>query len=278
VAAKAGKRRRVEAAAGDDSLPLPARSLRRQPYEQEVQAKVDFELMDAQVQGRIDSLVATVKGLQAGQVDELAAKIEAADGDIGALAKIEAAPVFAEALETAMLEMAAQGVEQAVGEAERQGIVPKTPDLDTAGLTARAGAVDTLLSRSLSEAAGRKAVNLTAESGARAPAEVAAAVKEHLLGLSEDYLQQQLSGATVQAMNTGRKAVFQDNPPAYLYASELLDENACEQCTAIDGTEYDSLEAAEADYPTGGYAECEGGPRCRGTLVAVHVEEEAPSQ
>jgi hypothetical protein len=269
------KRRRVAAAA---DLSLPDRPLRRQPYSQEVQAKVDYELMDAQIQGQIDSLVAKVKTLQGEQITELAAAIESADNDLTKLAQLEAAPVFSETLETAMLEMAAQGVEQAVGEAERQGITAKVPDLDTTSLTSRANAVDTLLTRSLGEAAGRKAVNLTAESGAISAADVASQVGEYLAGLSDDYLKQQLSGATVQAMNTGRKAVFAENPPKYLYASELLDENACEECTAIDGTEYDSLEAAEADYPTGGYAECLGGPRCRGTLVAVHTDEAAPSQ
>jgi len=279
VTAAAGERRRRQvAAAADESLSLPDRDLRRQPYAQEVEAKVDYELMDAQVQGRIDALVAAVKALQAGQIDELAAAIEEADGNLGKLASISATPVFAEVLESSMLEMAAQGVGMAVGEAERQGVTVAVPDLDTTSLSNRAAAVDILLSRSLSEAAGRKAINLTAESGAVSPADVAAGVKEHLLGLSDDYLQQQLSGSTVQAMNTGRKAVFAANPPKYIYASELLDQNACTTCVAIDGTEYDSLEAAEADYPTGGYALCEGGPRCRGTLVAVHATESEPSQ
>jgi hypothetical protein len=276
VQARAGERRRRTVAAAT-SLPLPDRELRRQPYEQEVQAKVDYELMDAQVQGQIDALVATVKGLQAGQVTELATAIEAADGDLTVLAGVEATPVFSGALEDAMLSMAAQGVEQAIGEAERQGLTLPVPDLDTSSLTARAEAVDTLLTRSLSEAAGRKAVGLTAESGALAPAEVAAQVSDHLSGLSDDYLRQQLSGATVQAMNTGRKAVFAENPPKYLYASELLDEAACEECVAIDGTEYESLEEAEQDYPCGGFKDCLGGPRCRGTLVAIYSEAE-PSQ
>lgn len=276
VQAKAREKRRRVAAAAD--LSLPDRPLRRQPYSQEVQAKVNYELMDAQIQGQIDSLIAKVKTLQGDQITELAAAIESADNDLTKLAQIEAAPVFSEVLEDAMHEMAAQGVEQAVGEAERQGITAKVPDLDTTSLTSRASAVDTLLTRSLGEAAGRKAVSLTAESGAITAADVASQVGEYLSGLSDDYLKQQLSGATVQAMNTGRKAVFAENPPKYLYASELLDENACEECVAIDGTEYESLEDAEADYPTGGYADCLGGPRCRGTLVAVHVDEEAPSQ
>jgi hypothetical protein len=278
VQAKVRERRRTTLAAAADSLRLPDRDLRRQPYSQEVQAKVDYELMDAQIQGQIDSLVAKVKTLQSDQITELAAAIESADNDLTKLAQIEAAPVFTDVLEEAMLEMAAQGVEQAVGEAERQGITARVPDLDTTSLTSRAKAVDTLLTRSLGEAAGRKAVSLTAESGAISAADVASQVGEYLSGLSDDYLKQQLSGATVQAMNTGRKAVFAENPPKYLYASELLDENACEECVAVDGTEYDSLEEAEADYPTGGFANCLGGPRCRGTLVAIHVDEAEPSQ
>lgn len=275
VEARAGKARRVTAAATAE-VKLPDRDLRRQPYSQEVQAKVDYELMDAQVQGQIDSLVSKVKAKQSDQIDELAAAIEAANGDLEKLATVEATPVFAETLEEAMHTMAAQGVEQALGEAERQGITPKAPDLDTSTLTARAKNVDTLLSRSLSEAAGRKASALTG--GSLSPAEVASQVKEYLSGLSDAYLQEQLSGTTVQAMNTGRKAVFAENPPKYLYASELLDSNACEECTTVDGTEYESLEDAEADYPTGGYKDCEGGPRCRGTLVAVHTDEAEPSQ
>jgi hypothetical protein len=274
VQAKARERRRAVAASAD--LSLPDRELRRQPYQQEVIAKVDYELMDAQVQGQIDTLVGAIKGQQADQIAELAAAIEDADGDLELLAKVEATPIFTDTLENAMHTMAAQGVEQAMGEAERQGITPKAPDLDTSGLTARAKNVDTLLSRSLSEAAGRRASSLTG--GSLSPAEVASQVKDYLSGLSDAYLQEQLAGTTVQAMNTGRKAVFAENPPKLLYASELLDENACEECTAIDGTEYESLEAAEADYPTGGYAECLGGPRCRGTLVAVHTDEAAPSQ
>jgi len=43
----------------------------------------------------------------------------------------------------------------------------------------------------------------------------------------------------------------------------------------VDGREYGpDISAAERDYPTGGYKECKGGPRCRGTLVAVYAEGE----
>ena len=79
------------------------------------------------------------------------------------------------------------------------------------------------------------------------------------------------------AQNTGRRAVFDQSGPGTIYASELLDAATCDNCAADDGKEYSGLREAEMDYPTGGNAECLGGPRCRGTLVKVHASETAPS-
>lgn len=69
------------------------------------------------------------------------------------------------------------------------------------------------------------------------------------------------------------------SPPGivYAYASELLDANTCGPCSLVDGTDYPSLEAAEADYPEGTYYACAGGARCRGTLVYVWGAEAAPT-
>lgn len=41
----------------------------------------------------------------------------------------------------------------------------------------------------------------------------------------------------------------------------------CHACEAVDGREYDSLAEGREDYPLGGFARCDGGPRCRGTLI-----------
>lgn len=60
-----------------------------------------------------------------------------------------------------------------------------------------------------------------------------------------------------------------------LYASELLDRNTCRPCASIDGTAFDTREAAEAAYPGGRYIDCQGGDRCRGTLVVVNAGESA---
>jgi len=100
-------------------------------------------------------------------------------------------------------------------------------------------------------------------------------VREHLEGLSDQYLDDNLGGALTQAQNTGRRAVMERGPQKQIYASELLDQNTCVRCAAIDGKEYASLSDAERDYPTGGHKDCLGGARCRGTLVAVYGEAEA---
>jgi hypothetical protein len=62
-----------------------------------------------------------------------------------------------------------------------------------------------------------------------------------------------------------------------LYASELLDRNTCQPCDDVDGTTYPNVTAALADYPLGQYRLCEGGTRCRGTLVLVDASEVAPT-
>lgn len=55
--------------------------------------------------------------------------------------------------------------------------------------------------------------------------------------------------------------------PARIWSSELLDGSTCLPCSAVDGREYESLEAAREDYPLGGFKDCRGQARCRGTLV-----------
>jgi hypothetical protein len=58
------------------------------------------------------------------------------------------------------------------------------------------------------------------------------------------------------------------------YASELLDSRTCGPCAAVDGLAFAELADAHRLYPTGGYVDCLGGPRCRGTVVAVMRESE----
>jgi hypothetical protein len=80
--------------------------------------------------------------------------------------------------------------------------------------------------------------------------------------------------ATHIANGEGRLAAVTELPePEEVYASELLDSRTCSPCERMDGTVFASVAAAELSYPgSGPYRYCDGGPRCRGTLVFVWGE------
>lgn len=82
--------------------------------------------------------------------------------------------------------------------------------------------------------------------------------------------------ASVQAQQAGRgQAMLDLPPPDRCYASEILDHRTCYDCGSVDGTEYATLLDGFVDYPLalgGGYWNCSGGTRCRGTLVCVYPE------
>lgn len=67
---------------------------------------------------------------------------------------------------------------------------------------------------------------------------------------------------------------WEPEPGAYFLSSELLDRNTCSPCAAVDGTRYATYAAALLDYPLGQYRLCDGGTRCRGTLIMVSAREE----
>lgn len=279
--AEAKRRRdRVRATVETPSpLPLPDRDLRRQPYEQEVQAQVDYERLDKAWNKAVDKAVKAVSKLQGAQVAELADQIKDAAGDLTKLAELQAEPVAGDTILKMIQDLADEGIDTAIAEAVAQGVnnakIPTTAAIEDA-LAARAAALDSVLARGLSDAAARRALALSG--GVLDPTEVAEATATYLNSLTDSYLRDQLAGAAQQGLNSGRKLAIGENNATRVYASELLDEATCEECTAIDGTEYKTLDEAEADYPSGGYMECLGGPRCRGTLVAVYDEVPASEQ
>lgn len=275
--AGAGRRRRRLAGAEAPSPSLPDRTLRRQPYEHEVAAATDFARIDEEWNARRDALFEAVKEIQSGQVEELHTLIVEANGDLVQLSQLSVTDTTHEQILNAMQGMADEGIDQAATEAEDQGVTsvkrPALTELEDS-LTARAQGVGEVVTRELSAAAGQKAMALSG--GSLGPEDVADAVAEHLNGLVKARVQDQLGGALSTAQNAGRKLTMRRNDAEELYASELLDTSTCAECRAEDGKEFDSVDAAEGDYPGGGYMACRGGERCRGTLVAVYGEE-APS-
>jgi len=174
--------------------------------------------------------------------------------------------------------IAIQGARDVQNEASRQGFHVELPDLGQISemQVARAAAIDQALANALSVSAQNNALRLA--SGVKAKLsmqQLADKVKARLAQMSDSYLNDQLGGALTAAMNSGRRATLQgDSTPKTIYASEILDNNTCAPCAAEDGTIFYSLDDAETDYPSGGFVECAGGPRCRGTLIAVYGESE----
>lgn len=264
----------VRVAAQASPVPLPPRPLRRNPYEHEIRAAVDFASMDTAYNSALDLAVQEVRALQTYQIDELHDAIVAAAGDLDDLVEIEAEPQHAGVIASRLRQVATIAIADAVNEAARQGVEVPRQDVDDImdALNDRADAVDKLLTANLAQTASRHAIRLTG--GGLSAAEVADSTRDYLRALSGAYLKDMLGGAIQGAMNAGRKLVFaRDEEDGDVYASELLDTNTCSRCTGVDGTQYDSLATAERDYPTGGYKDCEGRERCRGTLVKVYRSE-----
>lgn len=79
------------------------------------------------------------------------------------------------------------------------------------------------------------------------------------------------------AANRGRADAAQHSGATHAYASEILDGNTCGPCQEIDGKDYKTMTEARADYPqSGGYYACDGGARCRGTLIFLYEEGKPP--
>jgi hypothetical protein len=253
---------------------LPDRELRRQPYDFEVSASVNFAEIDRIREEGGESLVEAVQKAQAAQIDQLAAAVEAAAGDAAELAQLECDPVDADLIAGHLREAAEEGLATARAEwAAQQAPAaaegdPEEADEDAIEETVveRSRAVAITLAAGLAIAASKRAASVST----LAAADAAANVRDYLNGLSAAELTRQLGGAVQQALNTGRREFQRANAPSSVYASELLDANTCSECVAVDGTEWPSVEASEEAYPIGGYIDCEGGLLCRGTTVALY--------
>jgi hypothetical protein len=260
------------------SLTLPDRPLRRAPSQNEIRAAVDFRALDdahGSVTARVhktylaDVLPAQIKALG----DQVRAGVKASD---------LLAPVAGlEALHDHLAEAASTGASTAIREAQAQGVTVgedravAIAQEAVARVTAQAEHVARLNAHGLSLGAQRRAGRLA--SRVPTPEQRAKDLEAHLTGQKHVFERENLRGAVTMAQNGGRLATFEALAPeqgtATYESSEILDDATCPSCEAIDGTVYDDLAEAEADYASGGYVDCEGGPNCRGTLVALYPEQ-----
>lgn len=263
---------------------MPGREprLRRQVTDLEAASRCDFALMDRAWRETVDALARDWTGVMAAQREQIRQQITAAvdSGEPGRLDALEVdTDTGAALLETALLRFAQKAGRQQEGEARDQGVkVPAwhIPEDEADAVTAAAGRelIRTIarttaraLGLGLVQSASRRAMALI---GARRTGrQVADDVDTHLRTLSDASLRDSLGAAATIAQNEGRMAVLTVAPQATYVSTEVLDRNSCPPCRKIDGTEYGTLAGARADYPTGGFRDCDGFSRCRGTIVAV---------
>jgi hypothetical protein len=252
---------------------------KRKPNEHELAAGTDFAAIESAFTSAVDFLVGQwTTQVKAPQIDSLVAQIEQAGPDLVALAAIDAPILGAEILSQELMRAVAQATSQAVIEAATQGIeiTPPTAESFADAMNQRAQAMTTIMAKSISEAAARNAITYAGTT--TDAAELAAAVKAHLTGLTDTYLTDNLGAAVHTAQNDARFETLNQGPVRYWYSSELIDTpNICRSCSDVNDREYQTLEDARKDYPAGFYRNCSGGVRCRGSLVAIFKEESLPT-
>lgn len=267
----------VSAASLASQASLPPRPLRRTPYNHELEAAVDYALIDSAYDIALAQLLNEVRSARAFQIDDLRDQIAGAGGDLKTLSELTTTVSASERIRSHLETVASIAMDQSVQEANRQGVdAPRQSVSDIAdNLTERANAVDILLREDIIQAARRQAIRLTG--GSLTSQEVAEETHTFLTGLVGAAMADMLGGAVQQSVNAGRKLVYQrDGADGTIFASELLDTNTCSPCIHIDGTPYQTVEDAERDYPTGGFKHCEGRERCRGLLVKVYARDREP--
>lgn len=200
-----------------------------------------------------------------------AVSAELAAGMIVGLGALVVPPAVAAALAgvvtAGMLALAESAAAGAVREAGRPGLSANLPDEARERIGQQAQAVTDLIVAGFASAAARTALGQT---GADAnPEQVAGAVRAALTDLAQakpsGLVAGNLAAAATTAQGIGREVVFYQLPAGTRFrATEVNDRHRCEPCTAVDGTEYDSIADALADYPTGRYRACLGRDRCRG--------------
>lgn len=246
--------------------------------------EIDLAKVQRDWERQLEDLLAAWTDISARQIDQIIDQVRAAitSNDLAALARLNVTSAeAAEILTRSMTEMALTAAQRMSEEAARQDVPIDPVASDTEPLAATATALASLLAAGLASSAGREALRRwsTTTSGD----DVAAAVRRHLEGLSDATVRSSLGGALTSAQNTGRLNTALAGPTAALYASEQMDGNTCRPCKAVNGKwigntdDPDIAAKVEAVYPNGGYVSCEGGVRCRGTIVSVYRPDSVDS-
>lgn len=238
---------------------------------------IDLDEVQRQFERRLDALLRDWDEITARQRAQILDQVRSAitSNDIAALARLTVNTGDAQdALVSAMTDMALEAAQQMSREAREQNVRVDPVASDTQVFSDVAAALVFLLAQGLTNSAGREA--LRQWSVGTSGDDVARSVQEHLESLSDAFPRANLASALTSAQNTGRLNTALAGPVASLYASERMDKSTCGPCSAVDGKWLGNTDdpgtpaRVEEVYPNGGYRYCEGGVRCRGTIVSVY--------
>jgi hypothetical protein len=277
----------------DTDIPLSgsmtaAGQLRRKLTGFEIASHADFAMIDKQWDDAVGTALNDYVIAESEQRAEIREQIvKAVDTDnLGSLDRLHVnTDHMTNLLMDHMFRLAMTAGKEMQREAEHQGV--KVPEWDLGTTLVASSAADVLtsvarvtaraLGLTLVQSAGRRALSFV--TSGRSGRQVADKVDNSLKDLSSSTPRDYIASAMSSAQNTGRMAVLQVAPAGTYMASEVLDKNTCAPCRTIDGTEFTSLTAAAEAYPSGGagYANCAGGGRCRGTMIAVWGSAEVGS-
>lgn len=251
------------------TITLAAASDRREPTEIEKRSGVDFEQQRKQWDTAVNDLLEQWPDISEAQRSELAAQIaDAVDNEPDRLGdlKVDSAAASA-ALLAAMRGLGQKAAAAMVAEAAKQGVDLSEPDMTDDDMREVADGVAAAMAAGAAAAAGRTAAQAL---GTGDGAAISATAIDHLKGLTDRFLHDQLGGALSAAMHRGRMKVLDSYSGDFeIYASEINDTNVCAPCRSIDGAQFSSRDEADAAYGGGKYVGCLGGARCRGQIIAI---------
>ena len=224
----------------------------------------------------LDWLLDAWGDIEAGQAESLIAQVlTIADG--GSITDLTGLEVdideAADLLAAAMEEIAVDASEAVVEEARDQGVTLSTVEVDDDVIQDVAKVVAGLTAARLIDSAIGAAAR--ANSRSASPEDVGDAVRDALDGLSAEGPRPRLSGALTGTQNEARLATLASGPVGAVYAQEMNDSNTCGPCREVDGRwlgNTDEIDRITKSYPGGaygGFIDCEGRERCRGTIVGV---------
>jgi HK97 family phage portal protein len=236
---------------------------------------VDLGPLQAAFETALAALVETWNAsVVAAWIRQLVAAIRDALGDDGDRADLADLTVDTDDATSVLADAMAAFAEAAAGHAVDEAAA------DDVDLEARWPTADdlTIAAREIAEFEARRYALTASREATRVagPEPDADTVADHtetfLNELSTAPSQTALAGALTDAQNQARLATLTSGTSGALYASEAMDSNTCKPCRAVHGRficTTDDLAALFKLYPVGGYIDCLGRWRCRGTFVGV---------